>query len=452
MPSCIYSIEPNTTCTRFCMNNLLKQFFKPKTCLTLLACLITNSATAQINLGQFLSETNLITGGNAPYISIFANNSGPSLSKDIHIGVISPSGQIFEYPDWNQQLTPWLSNFTIPANFELENTKITDLSQVPGGLTPGIWQTFFALTDPGTLNITDIEFSQLNVVADNSNVNSSSGNRFGFVNISHAQNLNEITSVGASASFNQVENNLPEFINSFQSETPDIDQCVFTEISLDTASTVSTNTVSFDLDAGNLNVSSNGNSLNLTKETSNGSIHYFSTFNETIFENARNFTVTGSGGPDVGSFQITLPSLSIFRLLSPSTNSNLLLNPDQDFSISWESNNSGQEVFAQLASTNLDFTNPQNSQTAFIYCRFVDDGSGVIKRELIQQLEQFSANNTITPPVGLDIPELENLLNSLALTFVISRNDSVFFNTSAPDLDYAIATISSHIVIPGQFQ
>ncbi|MDT8405850.1 MAG: hypothetical protein RQ715_01225 [Methylococcales bacterium] len=107
-------------------------------------------AVADVGLGVFVSDPAIQLGTAAPKLSISANNTQTAQVRDIHIGVIGPDNRIYEFPDWNTELRPWLSGFTIPANFNLDNISITAFENFPGGLTAGVWQPFIALTNPGT--------------------------------------------------------------------------------------------------------------------------------------------------------------------------------------------------------------------------------------------------------------------------------------------------------------
>lgn len=223
------------------------------TCLTVILLFLSQNVSAKVTIGLFLDKQTHIQGDSLPVLSITAQNSSSAIVQDVHIGVISPTGVIYEYPTWNTALQPWLPSFTIPANFQLGNTVITSLNGVPGGLTPGIWQAYFALTTPGTIDINELQLIGLNVVDNAGNGTAGNGSRFGIVSINRVENVTD-TSISASAIFYEANTSFPNLEAALQGQNPVIDECIFNELSSDP---INNNTNDFSitsLDAGQLSV------------------------------------------------------------------------------------------------------------------------------------------------------------------------------------------------------
>ena len=54
------------------------------------------AAANDVNIGLFVSKQIHVVGETTPVLSITAENNGPTIVQDIHIGVISPEGKILE--------------------------------------------------------------------------------------------------------------------------------------------------------------------------------------------------------------------------------------------------------------------------------------------------------------------------------------------------------------------
>ncbi len=400
-----------------------------------------------VSIGLFTDMQTYTPGGATPILSVTAQNSGPMVFQDVHLGVISPDGVIYEYPDWNQSLQPWLPNFGIPAGLDLPNTVITNLDSFPGGLSAGIWQAFFALTDPGTLDINDIQLVGFNVVSADD-----SGSSYGIVSIGRVQTNNGLE-VSAGGVFYQANTSFPDLIGQIQGQTPGIDQCVFNELFNDVSAIGAINIIT--LDAGQQSLNNGTSTIQLDKKVESSFIVYEADPDPSLsyFDDGTNFTFTGSGGPGAGAYTITVPTTKPFNLISPNPSAPLTINSSQDLVLNWENNNFGAgEVTADLAGAAIDLVNPENSKVFVINCRFVDDGEGVIPANLLTELNQKLPDN---PPFPIDIPldipiDIPDLGSNITLN--IDRTNYKLFSTGAPVLTNGIAAVNSGAAINASFE
>lgn len=405
---------------------------------------------AEITIGLFLDKQTQIIGENTPVVSITAINTDGPVIKDVHIGVISPENIIYEYANWNTNLQPWLPAFTVPGNFQLGNTPLFNLDGVPGGLTQGIWRAYFALTEPGTINITHLQLIDLNVIDLANSPNAAFGSRYGSVSMIRVETLGQIAVSGA-GTFYQADTEFPNLVSTLEGNAPIIDQCVFNQTQSDPSN--SANFTLTSLDAGNLSVTGNG-TLGMDKNINPPYITYSVTSNSSFFDNTSSFTFSASGSGQVGAFNVTVPSTNVITVTNPSS-SGFEINANQDFVLTWMNNNFGAgEVLAILTGVFTDIQNPSNSTVNSIVCRFVDDGDGVIPGPLLAQLQQSLPEGPgFELPVDLpvDLPfEIPNLNNNLTLT--VNRTNYKFFTTADPRLDIGVATVSSGSSKQGSFK
>lgn len=404
------------------------------------------AAANDINIGLFVSKQTHVAGETSPVLSVTAENNGPPVVQDIHIGVISPTGTIHEFPDWNTSLQPWLTDFAVPADLILPHTVITNLDTVPGGLSPGIWRAFFALTDPGTLNVNELQLVDFNIAS-----SSSAGSTLGIVGINRLQSVSG-TDVAAGGVFYQANTLFSDLAAQVQGQTPGIDQCVFNELFTEITSFTGFNIVT--LDAGQLSVDNGTGGIVLDKKTEASFTVYEADPDPSLsyFDNASGFTFTGTGGPGAGPFSVMVPSVNPFNLLSPFPGTSFSINPGQNLVLSWENNNHGAgEVYATLSG--VDITNITAPKVFSINCRFIDDGEGAIPANLLGQLKQAVPSGPVFPvdipgDLPIDIPDLGSNLN-----LNIDRNNYRLFNTSgAPALTTGIAAVNSGAALRGKFQ
>lgn len=408
---------------------------------------------ADINIGLFVDQQTHVISETPPSIFITAQNDGTVSVQDVYMVLESPNGTLYSYPNWSTSLQPWLSAFPIPADFILNSFFVVTLDLVPGGLTPGIWHVYFALTTPGTTDINQFQAIDLNVIENLSLAGVVNGSRFGSVAMVRSQSVTGVN-VSASASFFESNVSFIDATQALQGTNPTaLDQCEFSVYSPNPTNIDNISITS--LDAGQVSVSDGATNITLDKNVFESSISYTASPATSFFDNAASFTFNGSGGSGVGAFSVTLPSTSALELLSPEPSTNVEIDPAQDLNLVWTNNNFGVgEVLASLSGTDLDLNNPTNSTVYSISCRFIDDGDGTIPANLLAQLQQALPANDSTPlpgflPDGVTIPGFGGLTQ---LTLTVDRTRYKFFNTADPTIDVGFATVSSGVGIQAGFQ
>ncbi len=406
---------------------------------TLLFCSLAN---AQVNLGLFVSEQAVTPDNPPPEISITASNNQGAQVRDVHIGVIGPDNRIYEFPDWNTELRPWLPGFPIANGLQLDALKITALEDFPGGLTPGVWQAFFALTEPGTIEITDLKLVSFSALGDAVG----GQQRFGGITLVRSSDPNSGTAVNAGAVFFQSD--AQGFIDTTLSDSQSVslDQCRFEQQTINTDIDVPDITPPQTLDAGFLTIiASNGSRVDMVRQEAGGFLGYGAQPGPGFFNN-QSFTFEGDGGPGVGPFQVTVSGVPAINLSQPVAN--FVVDGNQDFIIAWENNVNGSgEVFVSMAATQLDLSNPLAITGATISCRFVDDGNALIPRNLVRQLADFAQGGGLP-----GIPAIPGLPGLGDINFSMARTSFAFFTSQDPKLDTGLASVSSSVILTGTAQ
>ncbi len=371
---------------------------------------------ADFGIGVFLKKnTGVITGDPVEfYISGFNKQSVPE-TVDIHVGVIAPDGNFYEYPNWNRQFVPWLPSFRLPANFRLAPTFLDNLNSFPGGLRPGVYQLIAGFTRPGTLDITALD-SRSFVVADPSQDWTTQGISF-FRGESPATVPAGVT-VSANTGFSRVLFGRARLAAHFRSTEPVIESCLYNELPRVLEVVVGEANVS-SLDAGNaLSLSSPGTGnrpLNRT-ELNDGSLTYASgTLPASFYQPGQLYTVSGTGGPDVGPFSIAARATRLMSVTAPNlAAAQPLIDTSRPLTVRWIGNDGIGEVLVVL-SASLSQEEPRE-----IICRFADDGQAQIPTALLARLKdallQSSPNLPDLP--SIDIPD--SLLSPM-ISVAVSR-------------------------------
>jgi hypothetical protein len=396
-----------------------------------------SSAVAATKVGVFVEDSFIPRDGGSQKISVAAR-SDEGINVDIHIGLIAPDQTIYEYPNWNTKLQPWLPNFRLPANFTFPATFIFDASRLPGGLKPGIWYAAVALTEPGTLKFVDVALKPFRVVDEGSG----SGTAYGSVELSRAQTYYG-TNVWAGGIFLDAAASLDDFKNAYLGDTPGVNECKLYEIPVDLSAFTE-----FDintLDAGPaLAVVKGGQKLSMPKDGDALAFDYdvYSASPATTFyQGGVPYRFEGYGGSDVGSFSISLGAPQPLTLTNPPVSASHAHNASQPLNVRWTGGGGFGEVDVSLSGGTL-------SVAVTIHCRFSDDGRGTIPANLITQMKAILDESTSDPsipipgfedielPDGFEIPAIPVVTTLMAL-----RTEVALFN--APGLDTGIATIGA---------
>lgn len=138
------------------------------------------------------------------------------------IAVQSKDGIFYEYPNWNTSFIPWLSAVSLPVNFALPATLTGNFDSFPGGLKPGVYKIFVALTKPGTLDILTLNSSSFAVDESNNHWLDAA------VTLTSLETVNGPTPfdiVSAAGIFERAVVNKSDILAWQKSFSPGIDQC-----------------------------------------------------------------------------------------------------------------------------------------------------------------------------------------------------------------------------------
>ncbi len=308
------------------------------------------NAQSATGIGVFLDQNYSVQGEQGPVLSATAFNDGPPVAVDIHVGIISQDGTIYEYPDWNTGLRPWLPGFTLPQNF---NFPASPLFQVGNSLQPGIWSAFAAFTVPGTLEILSLDITPFSVIS-----NVAGGASFGALSMTHMQTAAG-TEVDAGGLFIQSDGNLDSALQGYEGQQPGLDQCVFTQIAIDLGAVPNINFVT--LDAGNtLQVSSAvGGAVPLPKDLDAAGFGYtlYSAAEGQptagFFQSGVNYIFEGFGGTQVGAFAVSVNAPAPLNLTQPAMGSFATHNAAAALPLVWDGNMGVGDVHVSLSGSDL---------------------------------------------------------------------------------------------------
>lgn len=404
--------------------------------------LLAVNVQSDTGVGVFVDQGYSIQGEQGPELSATAFNNGPPVAVDIHVGIISQDGTIYEYPDWNTNLRPWLPGFTLPRNF---NFPLSPLFQVKQGLQPGLWRAFAAFTVPGTLQILSLDLTPFSIVS-----NVAGGASFGALTMTQMQTATA-TEVDAGGIFIQSDKDLDSTLQGYEGQRPGLNQCVFTQVPIDFGTIPNINFIT--LDAGNaLEVSSSVGSVVQLPKDMDAAGFGFTVYNTPdgqppsgFYRGGVNYTFKGFGGPQVSSFIVSVNAPTPLNLTQPAMGSFATHNSATNLPLVWDGNKGVGEVSVSLSGS--DFSNVNS-----IECRFVDDGSGSVPSSLLVQLRDSLSGGFggipgipgIELPPGVELPpgfELPGLGTSVTLD--VSRTNSTLFNTVGGDLSYGFAAIDA---------
>jgi hypothetical protein len=356
---------------------------------------IASGASADTEIGVFVSDTLITAGEEAPQVSVSGFNTDPPVTVDVHLGLIAPNGTIYEYPNWNTSLQPWLSNFTLPEGFTFPPTPVFQAGAVPGGLTPGIWQAAAALTVPGTLQIVDLTLTPFNVATD-----AAAGSVFGALSLSRQQTFDG-AEVDAGGLFAQSTTDLDELVQGIEGEQPGLEQCLFNEIALDFGFIgIGIQT----LDAGTaLSVSSAATgALALPQDPDAASLGFFvyaaqEPVDSSNYQGGAGYRFQGTGGAQIGPF--TTPEVVApppLDLTQPPLSATASHPAATDLELAWSGNNGVGEVEVELSGTKI--VSFDSSTLYQIRCRFSDDGQALVPSSLLTQLKNSLAGGILPFP------------------------------------------------------
>ncbi len=392
---------------------------------------------ADPSIGIFVNN-NFYVPGSGVSVPVSVTGEGDDnvdVIVDVHLGLIAPDGTIYEYPDGNTKLRPWLSSFRVPAGFKYGPQAFFDLRQFPFW-TPGQWQVAAALTKPGTLEIISFDRQWLNVMT---TTGAGGGTRFGFLRINDSR-VGQTISQNAFGSFMEFDfgsrlnpDQVTQIINSMGGNDTPIDQCQFTETTSefepDPLKPLPGNLPVF-LDAGEkLTLSSDkGDTLDVPVNE-NLKVQGFYVYEEDLpagfYEQQSKYTFAGTGGAQVGPFSTTLRAPAPLVLTSPDFSAGVFLHPaSNDLALLWNGQNSQGFLNVTISTSSFDIGNLGGDVVVkTIRCRFVDDGQASIPGDLLSRLDkQFGP-----------------------ATFNAGRSRQTTFNTTDGSLDFGLFSITTNV-------
>jgi hypothetical protein len=334
-----------------------------------------------------------------------------STSRDEgHVGLILPDGTIYEYPDWNTQLRPWLPSFSVPASFQLSTTSLGPIYGLPDGLTTGVYRVAAALTRPGTLEI--VAFTATPYYVSSYEVPSLiAGITMSRFPIGTPDDLDP----SAVGSFSSGGPEALEFIKNARNVLPSIDQCSF----LPDANVIAVPEIliTSHADAGeSLTLSSEaGAAITLTKF--GGFYGDFADSPASFYREGATYTLTIPGGADLGPGTASVVAPTQIVVTQPDF-SQPALNSAEDLQLAWVGNGGVGEIA-------VDVVGGISPQSSLVCCRFADDGSAAIPSTILGQLRNVLA-------VGSAVSVLLSRSNSN----LVSRGDlegTGFFTSTLTD-------------------
>jgi hypothetical protein len=390
------------------------------------------SPTPQNNIGVSLSKSSVVQGQGTPDVSLSASSTTGAL-VDVYLTVTAPNGTTYDFPNWNTNHQPWLSGYTLPANFNYPSSQVTNLNGIPGGLTTGAWTVSATLKQAGTSTVLGTQSAQFQVTAA-----SAGGSQLGYGSVAlYRMQSSTGTTTSASGGFYRISGNSQTELQNYyaaQNPEPNLGQCVFSQ---GFSPTNYPNIASQSLDAGDhISLSSIQSGATNLPRSATGGLYYYAPAGGTLaanfYQNAASYTFQGVGGTDVGAFSVTLNAPMPLGLIQPAADvsGNATQSAASNLNLVWNGNGGTGEVQAVLVGTNL------TTYSAYtIYCRFPDSGTGTIPANLLTQLKN-GVGAAPNLPGGFSIPN--TYLN-------VSRYSYTTFQASGLDEGYAVISSGSSL-------
>ena len=387
-------------------------------------------AFAKPTIGIFPGKT-ILSNTETQKLWVSGTNEGPEKTVDVHIGLISPSGVVYEYPNWNTSLDPWLKSLKLPKDFHFPAQLVTELSKLPTKES-GIWQAAAAITEPGTLNVISIATQEFSNILKNGDANSSADPRVGIVvlqSLTQSSTGFEFLTPFGVFWFSEDEPNFGNtlsinFPNSAFNNAP-IEGCIFEQPLLDNLNTNDFQVAT--LDAGKLDLTSSSTGLYHIPNTTS----FFNRIFKDDFINQESlkiepgvkYTLSGEGGADIGAFSLSLTAPESVSFTTPSGKGIVTQTASKDMTIKWPKGK-GQEVVL----VSIKHSNTQGNQRAAISCQFVDDGNATIPSAQLEKMKEYIGNSAVTS------------------FLTISRNSSGLIKPKGNNLDYGVFSVGNATV------
>ncbi|HUT04229.1 MAG TPA: hypothetical protein VM163_10100 [bacterium] len=364
------------------MDNKLARFL-----LTVAAlCLIAGGAFAQDpSLSITTSSSSGIMGQDSVDLWVEADNYGPTINVDVHFAIVAPTGAIYEIPSWLTDLTPLFRDLTLPQGFSFGPAVLGNYAVGDFPLNvAGNYLFAAAFAEPWTPRfIGDISFASFTVNEQGASEGSSGGLTVAREKSFDSSFTHEwTTDVSASGVF------LETVSTSRISRLPLVEGC---EVA--TTDWGSCTEGMRWLDAGekiDMQGSPQGN-IELQKYAEMGYVLYQPgrELQESDYAGGNTYAFTGYGGPDVGSFDVSVIAPNILDLYQPQLDATPAIDRSQDFGVRWNGAGSGQ-VYVTISAYDIDMTTMMPKTVTTCSCVFEDDGEAQIPASILGQLPASS--------------------------------------------------------------
>lgn len=332
----------------------------------------------------FLSSSSGVMGQDNVELQVMADNYGPTIGVDVHFAIVAPSGTIYEIPGWSTDFTPLFSNLTLPEWFAYGPAALG--VYVVGDFplnTIGDYLFAAAFTEPGTLNfIGDISFASFRVTEQGDSQGSSGSVQLcftkGYSTFTHSWS----TYVSAGGSFT-------EYFETGKAVALGSDDCEVT--TADWHENGDGNVRWLDAGAKLDMQGSPLGDVELYKWTEMGVITYGHTdeLQEGHYAGGSTYTFVGYGGPDVGSFDVSVVAPDTIDLYQPQLETVPAIDRSQDLDVSWNGRGYG-ELYVSIIAYDIDMGTMQPTSITTCSCVFEDDGQAKIPASILSQMPASS--------------------------------------------------------------
>jgi len=327
-------------------------------------------------------------------LSVLGFNVGPAVNVDVHIALITPDWQILEWPDWNTQFRPVLSDVVLPNGFDYPLSELG--SYLVGGpeipiAAPGQYVFAAAYTVPGTLEfMADVSFALFEVKQQGQ-----AGGTYGHAYLDWMNSYDSYLQtwqiwVDAGAFFYQESSRAA--LGAWKGE----EGCQVK--TYDWGSYV--HTYERWLDAGE-KIDMFGSPLGdveLVKNEQMGIIQYMAWggLTEGHYGPGSTYTFVGYGGPDVGPFSASVVAPPIVELAEPALDQIPVVDRSQDLAVRWTGTGSGY-IYVVLTSYTINEQTMEPTSVTSCSCVFEDDGEATIPSGALSQLPVPPASTYYRP-------------------------------------------------------
>ncbi|MGB5833337.1 MAG: hypothetical protein WBG92_15275 [Thiohalocapsa sp.] len=335
---------------------------------------------------------------------------------DVHIGIVSSDGTIYEYPDGNTILRPWLKDIALSETFKFPGAPIVTLPPLP----VGTWRAFAAFTEPGTTDIVSLDLAPFKILPES--VPELDGDPiYGLLALTRGQSPSgtNVDALGVFVQSANVETVLSAFGRG--ADGVGVDECAFNQ-----AGSLLTQAGSFNtLDAGaSLSVKpSGGSAITVPQDFLLLFPYYTAAAAPSFYQGGKNYTFSGKGDgfKAITGFSTSVTAPQPLTIVQPPLSDSLTHNANLNLPLSWNGNNGVGVVEVLVAGGDA-------VSIGTIGCRFWDDGSAAIPSNLLKQLRD-------------NFPDAD-------FTLSVNRFKYSLFDTTRNDLDLGVAAITAGVSMP----